>query len=185
MLALEQHARLALLAHLILGAALVAASTHLVLWMRSYRRQGFARHRAVRRFAWISAGLFAANFALGLLIYPVYKVRVRVEYLDNPAAIAADYRSRLEHRHGGGPIVPPAADDRVRIARWFDVKEHVIALGLPVAFALAIALTAWNPREHGPALGPPLFALALTLAATTWAAALVGALVTSVRAIGG
>jgi len=190
----EDQARLLLVVHLVLGAALVASSTHLVVWLWRYPRGDFARHRGARRFALITASLFVANFLVGLTIYPVYKVRVRVEYLDNPTAIARDADNRATVRalideRRGSPIAatPPADPDALpmhALARWFDVKEHAIALGLVLSLACAIILCAWEPRRDGDAIATAVFGFALFAAATTWFAALVGTLVTSYRSIG-
>ncbi len=208
---LEEHARWLLVTHTVIAVALVASSTHLVVWMRGYLRGGFSRHRAVRRFSYISLSLFAAAFLLGNIVYPTYKVRVRLEYLENPSAVeraeagraeaAADSRERYERSKAvrqGASIdsatsieVEPDASDGVaavnsaaKIARWFDVKEHWAALGLILAAACALVLTFWDPREGGREIAPIVFGLALGAAATTWLAAIIGLLTTSYRAVG-
>lgn len=201
---LEAHARLLLVLHTISAGALVAASTHLVVWMRGYPRGRFGRHRGVRRFSWIVAGLFVATFILGNLAYPTYKVRVRGQYLEMPGAIQAagqadaDAAERLlAHENQvrqvrGLPAVPtpgslPAVQPReaAQVARWFDVKEHWIALGLGMSIALALVVSAWDPRKHGASIASLVFAMAVGTAATTWLGAVVGIVVTSYRAIGG
>jgi hypothetical protein len=154
-----------LILHAVVGAALVGAATHLVVWTWGFWRRKTARARGVRRFAWIVVALFAANLLLGLLIYPVYKIRVRSEYLDEPAAAEPHYQQT------------------VKVARWFDVKEHVIALGFAVALGLLWMVSAWNPKRDGDAIAPVIAGLAMVTAATTWFAAIVGLLVTSYRAI--
>jgi len=172
---LEDHARLLLILHAVVGAATVAAATHLVVWMRAYPRGDFARHRSVRRFAWISVALFAAAFALGSLAYPTYKVRVRVGYLENPDAIAAVV----------GEERAPATIARTAVAaRRFDVKEHWAGLGLVLALACALALRAWDPPRDGPGPATALFGFSLTVAAVAWLAALIGLVTASYRAIG-
>ena len=88
----EDQARVLLVAHAVLGAALVGSSTHLVVWLRGYLRGRPERRRAVRRFAWLTAALFAITFAFGNLAYPIYKVRVRLAYLEAPAVVAAQAR---------------------------------------------------------------------------------------------
>ncbi|HEY8142400.1 MAG TPA: hypothetical protein VIG06_07005, partial [Kofleriaceae bacterium] len=118
MLPLEAQARFLLILHAILGAATVAASTHLVIWLRGYLRGKPQRKRAVKRFAWISLALFALTFVVGNLGYPIYKVRVRTGYLENPPAVEAAMM-------GAEPSAVQARYDRTaNIARWFDVKEH-------------------------------------------------------------
>jgi hypothetical protein len=199
---LEDNARLVLVLHTISAAALVAATTHMVVWMRGYRRRQFHRHAAVRRFAWISFGLFVSTFVIGNLAYPTYKVRVRGQYLDMPAAVEAARQSdreaerRLYQHHNQMRAVrglPEAevthrpgisAREAAQAARWFDVKEHWVALGLGMSAALLFLVTGWDPRKHGANLGPLVFALAVGTAATTWLGAVVGIVVTSYRAIG-
>lgn len=157
----EASARWWLLVHLFVGGALVASTTHLAVWL--WRR----RYKGARTFAAICAALYVAAFALGNVIYPVYKVNVRVGYLDSATA---------------SPDLPTTA----RIARWFDVKEHVAALGLPVALALLAILLVWRPRRadddaaaiHGMVLG-----LAITVTLCAWIPAILGALTTSFRGI--
>ncbi len=194
MVFLEQHARWLLIVHLVLAAATVAATTHLCVWLRHYHRGQFGRHKAVRKFAWISVALFGASLLVGFLIYPTYKVRVRQEYLENPTAVGDDYRGRAEARATVdrritgdlAPSPPPRADPErtAKTARWFDVKEHVAAFGFAVALGLALIVSAWHPREHGDTISNAVVGLALVSAGTTWLSAIVGAVVTSVRAVG-
>lgn len=201
---LEAHARLLLVLHAISAGALVASSTHLVVWMRGYLHGRFERHRAVRRFAWIVAALFLATFVLGNLAYPTYKVRVRGQYLDMPSAIETERKARVEARDrllahdnqlrevrglspvaAPGSLPPPEAGDAARAALWFDVKEHWVALGLGMSIALVLMVSAWDPRKHGARVAPLVFWIAVGTAATTWFGAVVGIVVTSYRAIGG
>jgi uncharacterized membrane protein YciS (DUF1049 family) len=195
---LEAQARLLLVAHLIIGVALVASATHQVVWMRGYRRGQFGRHRGARRFAVITALLYVTGFALGNLIYPAYKVRVRVEYLDSPTALVKEREvrrssqqlaSRAAARGGDAPVAHPdqtPADPRraAKIARWFDVKEHWAALGLALALANAALMLGWDPRRDGAAPAGTAFGLGLGTAAAAWFAAVVGVIVTSFRAVG-
>jgi hypothetical protein len=177
---LESHARLLLVVHAALGAALVAASTHLVVWMRGYLRGRFERRRAVRRFSLIAVALFGLNYTVGNLVYPTYKVRVRAGYLENPSAVEADLRAR-----GASPdAVDDALDTTARVARWFDVKEHWASVGLMLSIACAVILRFWDPVRDGRDIAPVVFGLALGAAATAWLAALVGLVTASYRAIG-
>jgi hypothetical protein len=203
----EEFVRPLLVLHAVLAAALVASTTHLVLWMRRWPRGQFPRYAATRRFSYIALALFAATFALGNLLYPTYKVRVRIEYLENPEAVAAAARagaeqaSRIKKQHGGsegdaaakleaGKLDADAVAARVestrRMARWFDVKEHWVALGLSLAAACAVIMTFWKPGEgeESRAITPILFGLALGACATAWLGAVVGILTASFRAVG-
>lgn len=217
MIFLEDYARWLLVAHTVVAVALVAASTHLVVWTRGYLRGEFSRQRAIRRFSYITLSLFVAGFVLGNLLYPTYKVRVRIQYLENPTAVALErgqraqtaaiIRQRYERakafRQGASiedatsiQIAAPDSDtaaaaaasasrEVAKIARWFDVKEHLAALGLILAAACALILTAWDPKRDGPQIAPIVFGLVLGVAATTWISAIIGVLTASYRAVGG
>jgi hypothetical protein len=174
----EAQARILLVLHAILGAATVAASTHLVVWMRGYLRGKPQRQRAVRRFAWISLVLFGLTFLVGNLGYPVYKVKVRTGYLENPPAVEAAMP-------GAEPAAVEAHYQRTaKMARWFDVKEHWVALGFMLALACLLILRRWEPTGEATAIAPLVVGMAATAAATAWLAALIGLLTSSYRAIG-
>ena len=178
MLPFESQARILLVLHAVLGAATVAASTHLVVWLRGYLKGKPQRRRAVRRFAWISLCLFSLTFLVGNLGYPIYKVRVRTGYLENPPAVEASMAdastAELQERY----------DETARMARWFDVKEHWVALGLVMTLACAFILRRWEPSGEAAGVAPLVVAMAATAAATAWFAALVGLVTSSYRAIG-
>lgn len=193
MIFLEGSARTWLIVHALVGAATVAACTHLVLWTRTYWRGDLRRFPAARRFAAIAFAFYAAQFTIGNLIYPVFKVRVRAEFLDDPAAIRADTAARNEaraqvaRRANVTPPAPRVPRDLAGVARVFDIKEHWVALGLALsAGAFAVAWW-WKPAREGTErrhAGRLLFALALGAALCAWAGALVGFYVASVRAVG-
>lgn len=203
---LEAHARALLILHTILAVGAVAASTHLVVWMRGYPRGDFRRHAGVRRLSFYAALLFGGAFTAGNLMYPIYRVHVRAEYLDNPAAVvrdradrdqaarrARDHHDQLRVQRGDAPLAavelaePPAdlPGRAARVARWFDVKEHWLALGLALALAVAAIVRCWDPRRAGAGIAGPVFALAIGAAATAWVGAIVGVTVASWRAVGG
>jgi hypothetical protein len=189
----EAAARWVLVLHTALGVAAVGAATHLVLWSRGFLRGAFGRLRAVRRFAWIVLVLQILAFAAGNIMYPTYKVEVRAAYLENPEALVADQAShaaqldRISTRERAaaptltatGEIVHRAA----RVARWFDVKEHWIALGILASLALVLVLGFWDPRAGGRELVPIVFGLSVVIAATLWLGAVIGVLTASWRAV--
>jgi hypothetical protein len=189
----ESAARWLLVLHTALGVAAVGAATHLVIWMRGYLRGQLGRRRAVRRFAWISLALHAAAFLAGNLMYPTYRVEVRAAYLENAGAIAADRAAhqreleRLAAREGApAPEVAPASEhvrDAARTARWFDVKEHWVALGLLASLGLVLLLAFWDPRTGARAIAPAALGLAIVIAGTVWLGAIVGVLTSSWRAV--
>ncbi len=190
----ESTARWVLVLHTALGVAAVGAATHLVVWLRRYLKGDFGRHRAVRRFAWITFALQAAAFLAGNLMYPTYKVEVRAAYLENADAVATAHAARqreIEHVAARDQArAPEAATTTTEIvkraanaARWFDVKEHWIALGLLVSGALVLVLGLWDPRRDGGALSPIVFSLAVIIAGTVWLGAVIGVLTASWRAV--
>ncbi len=199
---LEDQARLVTVLHAILGGALVATTTHLLVWMRGYRRGHFERHRGVRRLATIAALLYVANFAFGNLLYPTYKIKVRGEFLDSGTGVVGDYRERrhaqqrFRARHY--PLRSPAqpavdeggVTDRLplrtaKLARWFDVKEHGVALAMILAIALASILRVWDPRRHDPTICPIVMTMAVVTSSAAWFAAVIGLVTTSYRSVGG
>lgn len=195
----EEHARLLLVLHTILATAAIAASTHLVVWLVRVLRGNVGKMAAVRRLAVYAAALHLAAFVAGNLMYPTYKVRVKVSYLRDPDAVVAEGEARLraahqvELRYGDrdhalteGQIVRatrhlPAEADRAQ--RWFDAKEHWIAMGLPLSLLLAFLLRVWKPDE-GRAVTPIVVGLALGACASLWFAGVIGVLTASARAIG-
>jgi hypothetical protein len=188
----ESAARWLLVVHTTLGVAAVAAATHLVLWLRRYVRGEASRRRAVVRFAWLVLALQLGAMICGAVMYPTYKVEVRTAYLENAQAIVAmqdtHAKAMAQHaeREGATPTEPTATIDLVHraalAARWFDVKEHWVALGAFVAGALVLVLSLWDPRE-GAAIGRIVVGLAAISCGTLWLAAIIGVLTASWRAV--
>ena len=204
MLFLQEYGRYFLLLHTVVAVATVAISTHLVVWMRPWRRGKWTRYRAVRRFAFLSLAFYGITFTMGNLIYPLYKVRVRTEFLEHPVEVARETRARRTHSaevaqryreiNAGAPMEEPEVDlenvrqvagTTARVARWFDVKEHWVALGFALAAACAFLLAFWNPARDGATAVPWAFAMACGAAASAWIAAIIGVVVSSFRAVGG
>lgn len=182
-----------LVLHTALGVAAVGAATHLVLWSRGFLRGSFGRLRAMRRFAWIVLVLQVLAFGAGNVMYPTYKVEVRTAYLENREAIAADRAShdrqleRVAQRDGAHAPEATVTSELVRraagAARWFDVKEHWIALGILASLALVLVLGFWDPRSGGRELVPVVFGLTVIIAGTVWLGAVIGVLTASWRAV--
>jgi hypothetical protein len=189
----EAAARWLLVLHTGLGVAAVGAATHLVLWLRRVLRGELGRLRAVRRFAWLVLVLQLAAFAAGNAMYPTYKVEVRAAYLENTNAIGADQENhqraleRVATRDRARAPAPTATRELVRraaaAARWFDVKEHWIALGLLTSLGLVLVLGFWDPRAGGRELAPVILGLAAIVAATLWLGAVIGVVTASWRAV--
>jgi hypothetical protein len=189
----ETAARWMLVLHTALGVAAVGAATHLVIWSRGFLRGEFGRLRAVRRFAWLALVLQLAAFGAGNLMYPTYKVEVRAAYLESGAAVAAEQEShqralaRVAARESASAPMPTATGDLVRraagAARWFDIKEHWIALGILASLGLVLVLAFWDPRAGARELAAVVFGLAVIVAGTVWLGAVIGVLTASWRAV--
>jgi hypothetical protein len=68
-------------------------------------------------------------------------------------------------------------------ARWFDIKEHWIALGILASLGLVLVLGFWDPRAGGRELVPVVFGLAVIVAGTVWLGAVIGVATASWRAV--
>jgi hypothetical protein len=189
----ESAARWILVLHTIVGVAAVGAATHLVVYLRRYLRGQSGRRRTVLRFAWLVLALQIGAFTAGNVMYPTYKVQVRAAYLENASAITAAEQAkqrevvRLAEREHTAPSEPTATVEIVKraaqAARWFDVKEHWVAIGLLASLALVLVLAFWDPQRDGPALSPVVVGLSLVIAGTVWLAAIVGVLTSAWRAV--
>jgi hypothetical protein len=189
----EAAARWVLVLHTALGVAAVGAATHLVIWLRRYLRGQAGRRRSVIRFTWIVLLLQIGAFVAGNVMYPTYKVEVRAAYLENAAAITADRAARDKElarvvaREGSAPYAQPATQEMVRraaaAARWFDIKEHWISLGIFVSLALLVVLSVWEPKRDGGSIGSIVLILGVLTAGTIWFGAIVGVLTASWRAV--
>jgi hypothetical protein len=188
---LESHARLLLIVHAVVGAATVATTTHLAVWMaRSLR--SVPRVAGVRWLATAALALYAVQFGLGNLLYPSFKVHVRAELLDLGSAQVAEARARaaahVEVLARAGVAAGDARDvelpELARVARAFDIKEHVAALALPLVIAACALGWVWRPDRDARLTGRLLLGFAVAAALASWLAALVGLVATSYRAVG-
>ena len=131
-------ARWLLVLHAVLGAAAVAAATHWVVWLWPLWRGRAPRVGAMRRFATIALALYALAMAAGLLLYPTYKARVKLEYLTRPASVIDDQAARqlaadeLADRAAGRAPQPQDVDRARRLAG-----------DAPTLGAIAVAAAAW------------------------------------------
>lgn len=188
----ESAARWLLVLHTGLGVAAVGAATHMVLWLRKQHR-GTGAMRAIRKFALITFVLQTLAFVAGNWMYPTYKVQVRTAYLENAAALATEHAARQEElariaARDGEPAPQGAATSAMvkraaKAARWFDVKEHWVALGVITCAGLLLVLMFWDPKRDGAALEPVMMGLSILVAATLWMGAVIGVLTASWRAV--
>lgn len=185
-------ARILLVVHTAIGVSAVAAGTHLVIWLRRYLHGAAGKRRSVLKFAWIFFALQLGAFGAGNLMYPTYKVEVRSAYLENAAALSAQAElhahavATLEAGLDQSRAAPATVELVIRAAsaaRWFDVKEHWIALGLFVSGALLFVLSRWDPHRDGLAIAPIAMGLAILAAATVWLGAIIGVLTAAWRAV--
>ncbi len=189
----ESAARWMLVLHTIVGVAAVGAATHLVVYLRRYLRGQSGRRRTVLRFASLVLALQIGAFAAGNVMYPTYKVQVRAAYLENAPAITAAEQAKQrelvhlaerEHTTAAEPTATVKIVKRAaQAARWFDVKEHWIALGMLVAAALLVILWVWQPKRDGSVISPIVLSLAVIVAGTVWLGAIIGVLTASWRAV--
>src|SRR5207302_8655126 len=75
--------RALLLVHAVLGFTAVFAATHLAVYALLAARRGAGS--GLRRFSWIAPAAALPQFALGLILYPAYRLRVRLPDLDKNA----------------------------------------------------------------------------------------------------
>jgi hypothetical protein len=144
------------LLHATLGFASVFAATHLAVYaLLSLRGRGLS---GLRRFSWIAPSILAPQFALGLLLYPAYRVQVRAADFDRNAP---------------------------RVAQLFDLKEHFAALALALICAAAIVARAATRSEGDlAALRRSAAALSSAGALLLWTVALVGLYATARHPLG-
>jgi MFS family permease len=178
---LEKWARPLLLVHAVAAAVLVASATHHIVWLRGYFRREFSRYKGERRFALITAIAFVTTFLVGNLLYPTYKVRVRAEFFDNPAAVAEE--ARLRQTQAITPAMTRQAPVLSPIARLFDIKEHWVALGCVASLLLLLLSRLAHPRDEERTLTLYL-GLALFVGGTAWWGAIVGLITASFRSVG-
>ena len=67
--------------------------------------------------------------------------------------------------------------------RWFDIKEHWIALGILTSIALLAILALWDPKRDGLTLAPIVVGLSMIVAGSVWLGAIIGVLTAAWRAV--
>lgn len=109
--------------------------------------------RQVLRFGWLAPASIVAQFAVGLALYPAYRVRVRALDFDRNAPV---------------------------YSQLFDLKEHLAALSLALVVAAAVASRGAADRKDA---RWPLAAVAATAALLVWTVAILGVCVTARHAV--
>ena len=150
---LERWSRPLLLVHAVLGftAAFLVAHHAASAWQEVRGRRAA---RQLRRFGWMAPTALLLQGAAGLLLYPVYRVRVRFAHLDAAA---------------------PA------VAQLFELKEHFGALSLPLVVAAAL-LGRTAPID--PVARRAVAALSSAGALLVWCALVIGLYVTARHPVG-
>lgn len=197
----EGLARLLLIAHLLAAFAVIGLTTHSAIWLRRYVRGAHGLRRVAAKFAAWAAVAYAAAFVLGNIVYPTYKVRVRLEYLDDSVHVMRARELAMERRQVVAARLAPASPDAQplpggivvaaergaaagAIARLFDTKEHWVVMGLLLAVGCALMLRRWRIDEPGgEVMAPFLLGFAYGAAAIAWYGGIVGALVSIWRAV--
>lgn len=191
-------ARWLLVVHAVLAFAAVAACTHWCVYLYPLARGRMVRVRAAKRFGVIAMALYVVAAAGGLALYPTYKTRVKLEYLTSSRAVLDDHAARMraaedvEARSEGRParaLEPGAvlratgheAERAEKVARWFDVKEHWVAIGALLGLAAMVVLLRWDHR--GGWRGPLGFIVlgAFGSTAVVWLAAIIGLVTAATR----
>jgi hypothetical protein len=152
---LDSWAKPLLVLHALCAFALFGACTHQAIVAISIWRGRLHLGRLARLYAQLIGALFIAAFAIGLLMYPHYRYHVRGLYLDRYAP---------------------------SISNLFDMKENLLALGLPLAVALFAIGRRFEPREE-PLLTPVFAFCALSLWALVAFGIVSGLVVTSVKGV--
>ena len=152
---LEGWARPLLVLHALAGFALAGACTHqAVVGVQLWRGRAHLG-RLARVYAQVIGALFALAFAVGLFMYPHYRYQVRGLYLDRYEPWASNL---------------------------FDMKETLLALGLPLAIAVFAVGRRLDPSREKELL--PLFAVfSVALWALVVFGVISGVVVTSVRGV--
>jgi hypothetical protein len=153
---LDAFARPLLVVHALAAFALLGACTHQAVIALGLLRGRNHLARLARVHARTTALLFVLAFSAGLLLYPHYRYRVRGLYLDRYAPWASNL---------------------------FDLKENLLALGLPLALAVAVLGWRLEPRS-GRAVLPVFAGCALGLWGLVLFGSVAGLLVTSVKGVG-
>jgi hypothetical protein len=148
--------RFLLVVHAVLGAVTVMVFTHLVVWSFAAVRGRAVRRAGIRWFGSVGLVAYVVQFVLGNLIYPAFKLHVRVAVLDR-------------------------SPDTSWVGHLFEKKEHVAALALPLVVLAVVLAHRRQPDRVGTIM---LFASSTIIATCAWFAALAGLIVTSFRAIG-
>lgn len=174
--------------HALVAICTVATTTHLVLWIRRALKDKRHSVKALRNFARLAFLFYSVTFILGLVIYPTYKVKVRVGYLER---VAIPSSIQVTEDKGPAPRANPApldieeskASRGQRLARLFDMKEHLALLGWLAMVLCFFAFRFWDDGATSAFYRKSIFTLALLACLATWWSGIVGLVVSASRSI--
>ena len=138
MLFLESIARPLLLLHMLTGVAAAAVAIHLMVRLARTLKRGKRARRSEALHGRLLLWIYGACFTLGALVYPTFRVRVRHEYFDTSLPLATGF---------------------------FEIKEHLPALGLVAAVAAWRLTRADGEQDPGAAPGACIAFTSVSLAA--------------------
>jgi len=121
MVFLENFYSFLLLVHLFATFVLVGSMTHNLFCVVDYLRSKFNRQKLERLYVKVSLWAYVIVYAIGALIYPAYRIRVRHEYFDKQLRWATGL---------------------------FEVKEHWGAIGLAMFFVYYFLRESFYPGEE-------------------------------------
>lgn len=151
---LSELARAVVVLHAVAAMVLVGAATHHAVVAYGYLR-GIYKVRLARVYAATVAVAWLVTFGLGLLAYPTFRYSVRELVLDR----CAPWASNL-----------------------FDIKEHLAALGLPIALGLFALSRVLEPKTDR-AIARVYVAMTILAALLLWVATISGLLITMVKGV--
>jgi hypothetical protein len=120
MLFVEPYFKVLLILHLITSFFLLGVVGHSVAYSIAYLKGRFTHFRAEYWFTLTAVILYIADFVLGALVYPVFRVRIRAEYFDANLPWATSL---------------------------FEIKEHFAAVGLALILSIFLIRNTIDPQE--------------------------------------
>lgn len=162
---LEQSAQPLLVLHGLLAGLCVGLLVHHAVWVSGPRWHTPHRRRQARRFLQLGALTTVCVLVLGLLIYPVYRVRVREAFFEVWYGLVAPLRTYVS---------------------LFDLKEHAASMLVAVELALLLVdrgLDGWVGARVPPVARALHVGLAYLAAGLVLFVAVAGLWVTSVRGL--
>jgi hypothetical protein len=152
---LDGYAKPLLVLHALAAFALCGACTHQAIIGIGLLRGRLHLGRLARIYAQLIGALFIVAFGVGLLMYPHYRYHVRGLFLDRYEPWASNL---------------------------FDMKENLLALGLPFAVCLFVLGRKFDPREEK-VLIPFIAFASIALWALVAFGVVSGVVVTSVKGV--